>query len=370
MVSPPVPSKPNARLKAEQMTKISIDGTKFLIDGVPTHKDRVYKGAPIEGLLFNCRMVQAIFDDENPDTVAQWAYPDTGKWDAERNLNEVIAALPEYLAHGCTAITINLQGGMPVTNTETVQPWLNTVFDPKGDLKPAYLDRLYRLIKAADKIGMVIIVGYYYFGQDKYMADEEAIKRGTINASKWLLETGFENILIEVNNESDIPHYAYDILMPARVHELVALVRGVTHEGRRLLVSTSFSGGAYHTRHVEDRYEAIGKGLPTEASLAISDFALVHTNEHDTATTREVVNRTRELAAYKERPMPIIINEDSVAVDNLFAAAEVYAPWGYYDQGDNNYMDGYQSPPVNWGISTPNKKKFFDGVAQITGAKG
>jgi len=30
-------------------------------------------------------MVQATFNDRNPDTVERWAYPDTKKWDADRN---------------------------------------------------------------------------------------------------------------------------------------------------------------------------------------------------------------------------------------------------------------------------------------------
>ncbi|MEP3276711.1 MAG: hypothetical protein ABJN26_24745 [Stappiaceae bacterium] len=356
------------------MTKLTIEGEKFLIDGKPIHQGRIYNGAPIEGLLFNCRVVQAMFDDENPDTVHQWVYPDTGSWDAERNVSEFIAHLPDYLAHGCTAITINLQGGMPITKTEEVQPWLNTAIDPRGELKPTYMDRLLRILKAADDIGMVVIVGYYYFGQDKYMEDEEAIRRGTINASRWLLETGLENILVEINNETDIPHYAYDILLPHRIHELIVLARDIIHQGRRLLVSTSFSGGAYHMRNqhrqlVRTDMAGLAKGIPTERALAACDYALVHTNEHDTATTKEVVRQVRELEAFKARPMPVVINEDSIAVDNLFAAAEVYAPWGYYDQGENNYCDGYQSPPVNWGINTPEKKRFFDGVAKITGAK-
>lgn len=356
------------------MTKLTIDGEKFLIDGKPIHEGRIYKGKPVEGLLFNCRMVQAIFDDENPDTAGQWAYPDTGKWDAERNVSEFIAMLPEYLAHGCTAVTVNLQGGMPITKTEHVQPWMNSAIDPQGVLKPQYMDRLLRILKAADKIGMVVIVGLYYFGQDKYMASEDAIKRGVVGVSQWLLNTGLQNILVEINNESDIPHYSHPILMPDRVHELIELAKSVNYKGRTLLVSTSFAGGAYHMRHngVLDHsdMDGLNKGLPTEKALAASDFALIHTNEHGTANTKEVVMRTRALEAYKARPMPVVINEDSVAVSNLFAAAEVYAPWGYYDQGNNNYQDGYQAPPVNWAINTYEKKKFFDGVAEITGAKG
>ena len=44
------------------------------------------------------------------------------------------------------------------------------------------------------------------------------------------------------------------------------------------------------------------------------------------------------------------------------------ASWGYYDQGSNNYVDGYQSPPTNWGINTAPKQAFFAEVANLTGA--
>jgi hypothetical protein len=30
-------------------------------------------------------------------------------------------------------------------------------------------------------------------------------------------------------------------------------------------------------------------------------------------------------------------------------------------------VDGYQSPPVQWGITTPLKKAFFGKVKEITG---
>ena len=355
------------------MTTVSIEGEKFLIDGQPTHKGRFWKGHRIEGLLFNNRVVQALFDDENPDTAHQWVYPDTSVWDPERNLAEFCAALPDYKAHGCDAVTINLQGGMPITKTETVQPWLNTAIAPDGSLKPNYMDRLERLLAAADAAGIVVIVGYYYFGQDKYIEDENAVKQGVVNATDFLLATGRRNLLIEINNECDIPHYAHAILGPDRVHELIVLAKSRMSNDLSIPTATSFAGGAYHmgfwdsgARNMDDLTN-LDKGIPTDAVLAVSDFALVHTNEMNMANTREVVNRTRAKAAFQAAPTPVVINEDSVRVTNLFAAAEVYAPWGYYDQGENNYRDGYQSVPVNWGINTPNKRAFFDAVAEVTG---
>ena len=342
------------------MTRVSIAGEKFLIDGRLIHEGRSFEGRPVEGLLFNTRMVQALFDDENPETAAQWAYPDTGKWSADRNLDEIIAALPDYLAHGVNAITINLQGGMPVTGTEWKQPWQNSAFDPRGALKPAYIERLRRLLAAADTVGMIVIVGYFYFGQDEYLEDDEAVRRGTEAATQWLLESGFENILVEVNNESDIPLYERPILTPPQVHELLAIARSVERDGRRLPIATSFSGGHY--------FRDVEKGLPPNAVIEVSDFIIVHGNGWDGQGVRDVVNAVRQREPFRRRPMPIVINEDSIKVANMFAALEVGAPWGYYDQGRNNYHDGFQSPPVNWSISTPEKAAFFDAVATITGA--
>ena len=53
---------------------------------------------------------------------------------------------------------------------------------------------------------------------------------------------------------------------------------------------------------------------------------------------------------------------------DFFAALSEYASWGYFDPGKNNYVDGYQSPPVNWTINTERKRSFFKLLAELTGA--
>jgi hypothetical protein len=65
-------------------TAVSIVGADFHLNGRPTYEGRTWNGYRIEGLLLNCRLVQSVFDDLNPDTVHRWAYPDTGKWAARR----------------------------------------------------------------------------------------------------------------------------------------------------------------------------------------------------------------------------------------------------------------------------------------------
>ena len=75
-------------------TQVAIDGEAWLIDRVPTYPQREYRGWRIEGLLLNSRMANAVFDDANPATRFLWRYPDTGRWDADRNSDEVVACLP------------------------------------------------------------------------------------------------------------------------------------------------------------------------------------------------------------------------------------------------------------------------------------
>lgn len=152
-------------------TKVSIVGEDFQINGELTYPGRQWQGHRVEGLLLNSRMVQAVFDDRNPDTAQRWAYPDTGQWDAERNVDEFIAAMPLWKAHGLLAVTVNFQGGSPEGYSKK-QTWLTGAFASNGDLRPEYAARMARVLNAADKLGMVVIVGYFYFGQDQHLIDE------------------------------------------------------------------------------------------------------------------------------------------------------------------------------------------------------
>lgn len=60
-----------------RQTELAIDGEKFLINNKPTYPGRQWRGHKIEGLLMNTRMVLGFFDDQNPETVSNWNYPDT-----------------------------------------------------------------------------------------------------------------------------------------------------------------------------------------------------------------------------------------------------------------------------------------------------
>src|SRR5579883_2109934 len=157
-------------------TTIAIQQDKFLLNGRLTYAGRSWKGMKIEGLLLNSRMVQGVFDDANAETRSRWAYPDTHKWDPERNTREFLAAMPEWRKHGLLSFTINFQGGSPEGYSKA-QPWENTAFESDGALKPAYAARMERILDRADELGMAPIVGVFYFGQDRRLRDEAAVRR-------------------------------------------------------------------------------------------------------------------------------------------------------------------------------------------------
>ena len=319
------------------ITDVSIQGTRFLINGSVT-----YPGTDIEGLLLNSRMVQAVFDDENLGTAEKWAYPDTGAWDPERNVSEFVAQVPTYAAEGLGAVTIGLQGGHP---GEYSRDRIVSAFTSDGSLKSAWLDRLDRAISACDAAGIVVIVSLFYQLQDHHLTDEAAVQRGVDNIVDWLEARGHENVIIEIANESSVGNYDHHpILQPARIDELI--VRAQQRSSGTIPVSASFPSG----------------GIPPPDVRSVADLFLMHGNALTPEELTGKVATLRSKSEYQDEPRPIVFNEAGSNVDLLDAAVSSGASWGYYDQGENNYVDGFQSPPVNWSINTDLKRSFFSRV--------
>jgi hypothetical protein len=343
----------SAQTATSRHTQVSIRGEDFYINGQPTYAGRVWNGHRIEGLLLNARLVQGIFDDQNLQTVARWNYPDTGKWDAERNTREFIAAMPDWRAHGLLAFTLNLQGGSPEGYSHG-QPWINSAFNPDGSLRADYFSRLEKILNRADELGMVVILGYFYQGQDHVLTNETAVIRAVDNATGWILDRDYRNIIIEINNECD-QHYVNEILQPQRVHELISRAQKNQRDGFHLLASTSYSGP-----------------LPKENVVANADFILVHGN--GVKNPERVTDAIRKIRAMCEKPKPILFNEDDnynfdQPTNNFFAAVSAHASWGYFDyrRKRESFNEGFQCVPTDWTIGSERKREFFQLLGKITG---
>jgi len=168
------------------------------------------------------------------------------------------------------------------------------------------------------------------------------------------LKNGYSNILIEINNECDI-RYDHNILQPENVSKLIKRVQKMSDN--KLLVSTSFKGNK----------------VPTENVIASSDFILLHGNGiNNPSGITTLIEKVKRADTYNKKP--ILFNEDdhydfNKEHNNLNAAIESYASWGYFDfrREDENYESGFQSVPVDWKINSDRKKQFFSKIKEITG---
>ena len=341
-------------VKSSRKTTVSIKGNQFYINGELTYKGRYWQGNKIEGLLLNSRMVQGIFDDSNSETRNKFIYPDTKKWDPNRNTNEFVTSMAEWHKYGLLAFTLNLQGGSPIGYGS--MNCINSAFDEKGNLNIPNMERLEKILNKADELGMVVILGYFYFGQDQHLENEPAIVNATDNITNWILNKGYKNILVEVNNECNV-HYHHKILQPERIHELILRVQHMKKDDDHLLVGSSYGGGF----------------LPLSNVVKTSDFILLHGNGmNNPSQVTALVEATRKVEGYT--PKPILFNEDDhfkfeADTNNFTSAVRSYASWGYFDyrMSGEGFEEGYQSVPVDWKINSFRKRGFFNKLKEITG---
>jgi len=268
-------------------TRVSISNGRWYINGQVT-----YRGAKAEGLLLNVRMVNATFEDRNRHD-----------FDPETNAAEFINRIPDYVADGVRAFTLNLQGGMP-----GYEGAVNSAFEPDGSLRSSYLERVRHVIEACDRHGAVVILGCFYQRQDQVLRDAEAVRAGVVNVVKWIQTTGFSNVVVEIANEFGHGGFDHRILKePDGQVELIRLARQATPE---LLVSTS----------------GVGDGTAHQHVAQASDFLLVHFN----STRLEDI--PKRIAALKKYGKPIVCNEDQKLGQQGATAAEACvtngASWG------------------------------------------
>lgn len=270
--------------------------------------------------------------------------------------------MPSWREHGLLGFTINLQGGCPYGYCRS-QPWDNSAFAPDGSLRKDFMNRLELILDKADELGMIAILGYFYFGQDERLINEKAVKEAVVNATEWVLNKGYTNVIIELNNECDVQAYDHDILKCERIHELIKIAKAVKKNGRTLYVGTSQKGSS----------------IPLTSIVEVSDFVLLHGNGvKKIERMEEMITTVRAMDVYKN--VPIINNEDDNPWrnqgwgeydNNMSVSVQNYSSWGYFDfrleEENKLFNEGFQSVPVNYQISSKRKQDFFNLLAKITG---
>ena len=295
------------------------------------------------GKLMNLRLAQALFHDE-------WLTEKA--FDPERNTAQVIEALDFYKRHGVLAINVSLQGGNPGYSAEAngIQRQngakygkeaglLVSAFRPDGSLKSEWMNRLERLLRAADERGMVVGLMYFYQGQDEVLDTPEAIETAARNATDWLIEKKFRNVIIDVANEWDLQGDTWDNgeYIPQNIGGLVERIRERFQAKRAdftLPIGASTAGR-----------------MAYPASLAqVCDLVLLHGNH------RTPAEKSERLQPFKNLEAPVLMNEDDngrettranlanelASCDMLFqhAAGWGYMPWAQAQRFPFRFLPG------------------------------
>ncbi len=366
-------AKPASPVHRLPRTVVDVAGENFLINGRLTYSDIATCPRSVHGLLFNVRAVNATFDDLDDALPAGFLVDPGdrpynnlagyGPWDPDANTDRFVAALPSWRARGVLAVTLNFQGGcscMRDGETDAVlagdhQTPDNNPFGRDGaPIRPDYLARMSKCIDALDSLGMVCILGIFYFGQDQRLLtddDSAAVRRAVDAVVDWVLANDWRNVLIEINNEATVGAYQHGVLTPGRVHELFqrVKVRSARCDGTRLKVSASSTGSS----------------LPPDTWMAQADFFLPHGNGLSPQQIAQLVAAYRAHPLWQANPRPICLNEDSTSIANLNAAAAAHASWGFYNGA--HIQSVY---PANWVIWSAEDIAFFGRVAELVGLSG
>ena len=349
---------------SERTTAVGIEDSNFTINGKKTYTPEAgfpEASAALKGKLLMLKSANCIFvdmrypewgTDKNPYfSYVSWEYP-YAKWDPERHTDEFITQLATYRKHGLLMVNANLMGNQP-TGRAGFHPWINSAYTETGDLKPAYMRRLARILDETDRLGMVMMLGLFYPQQDENvmvqdtMAKDDALIRKCItNVMQFLLSAGHRNILIEIGNESNHPLYDHWMLRGERVYEAIEIAREAC-------------GGLYPVSTSSFRIEEL-----SDQAFDAMDYILLHTPMGQP----DRMGRQVKAAQDRIKGSKPVINKEDTSVFCMMVALENGAGFGLYHQGVNNYREGFQSIPVNWEINTVGKWNYFYQVARLTGS--
>ena len=289
-------------------SKVALKDGFWEINGKPTHA-----GTLAEGLLMNVRMVHATFEDRNAKTAPKG-------FDADKNTEAFIAAIPKYAASGISAFTLGLQGG-----NVGYEGALNSAIEPDGSLREASMARVAKVIEACDKAGIVAILGCFHHSQDQTLKDAAAVKTALTNIVNWINKRGYKNVVLEVIDEVGHAGFDHEVFKnPDRVADLLQHVKKAAPE---LLVSASGDNNG-RTRH------PVGNA---------SHFVLVH---FDGVPVGTISPRVVAAAKYAKA---VVCNRDpktgSAGAEAAQATVDSLCSWGYANYEKNEtYPFSFDGP--------------------------
>jgi len=172
---------------------------------------------------------------------------------------ELIDHLDEFRAHGVNTVSVFFMG----SRFGDVKGYRRD-----GSLDPAYAARMGRIIEAADRRGMIVLVGCLYWGNSKAKWEHwtQAEADGAVaNTLRWLRRHGYRNVFVDVDNEG--------MARRAKGFDNRKMVRAGKREDPNCVIATNYRGppppeadlGIHFSRKVAGKPYVESEGTPTNA---------------------------------------------------------------------------------------------------------
>jgi hypothetical protein len=141
-------------------------------------------------------------------------------------------------------------------------------YNKDGSLNHIYSDRMGRIIEAADRRGMVVLVGCLYWGgsRSKWEAwGREQADAAIANTVRWLKDNDYRNVLVDIDNEG--------MARRAKGFDSRQMVMAGKRIDRRCIIATNFKGappaeadlGIHFSREVAGKPYIDSESTPTNA---------------------------------------------------------------------------------------------------------
>ena len=333
------------------MAELKIINGKFYIEGIVSNPENLASLGRLIGVYTD---VCAFFDKNVADI--------------EQNRETFIKNLREWQASGIDLITLGLQGPNPFDEyykkAREQDKSINissesSALKSDGSLNLAYLENAERIIKAADRAGLVVLVNIFSASREDIFEDEFAVINAAFNITDWLLSKSFPNVM---TNITDISHtfYKSSVLWGSGV---VKLLKSLKEKANDRLI---FGAGVKSFNNIPDAL--LGD------YIEYSDFIPIYSNTENAKSEYNTKKMLGDIYFLKNTMkqhganIPVIAAKgddlgekyNSYGKHNLAEALENGISWCYYDR------EGFVILPVDWDKnSSAQKVNFFNVVYNI-----
>ena len=141
---------------------------------------------------------------------------------------QLIANLDTFASYGVNTVSVYFMG----SRFGDVKG-----YNKDGSLNPIYSNRMGRIIEAADRRGMVVLVGCLYWGGSRSKWEgwgQEQANAAIANTVRWLKDNNYRNVLVDIDNEG--------MAHRARGFDNRQMVMAGKRVDRLCIIATNFKG--------------------------------------------------------------------------------------------------------------------------------